>query len=213
MARRPANKEPLTEAQQALVLQYRGLACKLALQYWNRNREAHGFTEYDDVEQAAQVGLVRAARLYDPANPTKASFMTYAWFVVKDQIKKHVHAQHQIQIPEHLQAAIRGAKAKARPAYVEQAKKVYFTKSLEALPVHPHEAAYQPDLGAGLDARIAVEKAFRYMTPRERQVMVWKHVEGRTLAEIGGYLGVSRERVRQVLKAAAERARRGLRAR
>jgi RNA polymerase sigma factor (sigma-70 family) len=74
---------------------------------------------------------------------------------------------------------------------------------------------YEPgDDGAGMDkatgaidARARVAELMRYLSPRQRRIIKARFFQGRELYEIGQELGVCRERVRQIEKAAIGRMR------
>jgi RNA polymerase sigma factor (sigma-70 family) len=74
---------------------------------------------------------------------------------------------------------------------------------------------YQPgDDGAGMDeatgaidARNKVAELMRYLSPRQRRIIKARFYDGRELHEIAEELGICRERVRQIEKAAIGRMR------
>lgn len=63
-----------------MVLDHLGLARKIAYRYLNTPMEL------DDLEQTARLGLIRAARAYDPGRGI--AFSTFAWRVIENEINK-----------------------------------------------------------------------------------------------------------------------------
>ena len=52
-----------------------------------------------------------------------------------------------------------------------------------------------------------IKKAFATLSPREKEVLKWRHVDHLTLDETGKIYGVTRERIRQVEKKAVRKIR------
>src|SRR5689334_16299152 len=73
--------EELSAAASELVLNHLGVAHGIARRYRNRGIAA------DDLEQVARLGLVKAARSYDPAK--QADFLAYAVPTVRGEVRKH----------------------------------------------------------------------------------------------------------------------------
>lgn len=61
------------------------LAHKLAKYYFDRSNGLH---EYDDLYQAARLGIVSASRTFKPE--LGFEFITYAWNCAKNSVKKHL---------------------------------------------------------------------------------------------------------------------------
>lgn len=73
--------EELSPAASELVLNHLGVAHGIARRYRNRGVAA------DDLEQVARLGLVKAARSYDPAK--QADFLAYAVPTIRGEVRKH----------------------------------------------------------------------------------------------------------------------------
>jgi len=61
------------------------LAHKLAKYYFDRSA---GRYEYDDLYQAARLGIVNASRTFNP--DLGYEFITHAWHCAKNSVKKHM---------------------------------------------------------------------------------------------------------------------------
>jgi len=147
----------------------------------NLNRLGHMY-DYEDLLNHARLALWRAHRTFDPSGG--AGFQTYSWSVI-------VHA---------FNALHKGASSKKRRDMVrsfsieaEQEDSNFQLRS----PSKPADAA----ISASEDAR-AVRAALECLGDRERRVVLSRLYEDKTLLEIGGEMGVTRERVRQLEKKA-----------
>jgi RNA polymerase sigma factor (sigma-70 family) len=96
-------------ARNRLVIQYAGLANKLAGQLWNRSALVRRLGGIDDVVQIAQLALIRSAELYRADNPTKASFCTYAHRSIRRRIINDAQDAGLIRLPRYLVQRLHGS--------------------------------------------------------------------------------------------------------
>jgi RNA polymerase sigma-B factor len=77
----PSVPAELSSVASDLVMSHLGVAHGIARRYRNRGIAA------DDLEQVARLGLVKAARSYDPAK--QADFLAYAVPTIRGEVRKH----------------------------------------------------------------------------------------------------------------------------
>ena len=139
--------------------------------------QLHRLGGFDELVSVGNLGLIRAARLYDPkrvgSNGEPAAFNTFAVWPIRSAIHAHLR--------------IAGA-AKRRDDRTYGADNFEVFASREPGPL---EAAELNEL------RETVQDALQRLDPRDAKVITM-HMGGRTLEEIGGRLGLTRERARQL---------------
>ena len=150
-----------------------------------------------DLYQDGLTGLIRAAELYDPARGTR--FSTYACRSIFDAVMKGVKRAEPAWIPEYIHGEERAEiRERLRPVRLDQDNSDGDT--LAALV--PARGPEEPPTRYDLERVLA-----RCGTERERQGIAGR-ARGETLDEVGRRLGITRERVRQIQRAATERLRR-----
>ena len=169
----------LTPDQQKLVLDNRGFAGACARYWFRRNPHA----DYEDLRQAAYLGLTQAAEKFDVGRGLK--FITYANFWVAKECREVSRKTAIEYVTRH------GWRSGYRP--------------LEPLPLEhiAHRATQPISPTPVVDAEAILD---RVPDDRERLVLrLWMH--GARLVDIGRRLGVSRERARQIKLRGVERCR------
>jgi RNA polymerase sigma-B factor len=194
-------------------------------------RGAHKFwrsgLERNDLEQVAAIGLIKAARRYDPTMPTP--FEAYAWLMIVGELMHHVRdSERAIRIPRRVQGLER-AFARAHEALLltlgrepsdaelAEALGVLAPAIVElrqarglAVPLRIDECgAERIALGSSLDLedRILVDDAFAALDRNERYIIVGIYLLGLTQLEIGRRLDLSAKRVSRMHQAALGRMR------
>lgn len=150
----------------------------------------HGVLSYEDRIQAARIGLWKAILHHDP---TKAKLSTFA---VRVMINEILHTgEDERAIPQPPTAYVRYDNA---PMLVEDILSV----------VADHHPNPEQELLAREESAILVEKATRVVRQRKRKGATWTASdvaamisEGHRPAQVARILGVSRERIRQVVAA------------
>ncbi len=153
--------------------------------------------DIDDIRQDGFMGLIQAYRTWDPAKG--ASFKTWATYMVRFWVN-HIGARN-ADLNEH------NAWLRDRDAYNEFKKIISLDQALEQLQDHsPYfrdesaEAAFDLDSGPGFDDLLAPVKDVRL-----RFVLVERFVKSRKYDDIGMELGVSKQRVEQLVKKALDK--------
>lgn len=216
-----------TEVIRTRVEQNLRLVVSVARTYAPLLRE-RGALDLADLIQEGNLGLLEAARRYDPEHGSQ--FSTYAVWWIRQAILRAIRAADTIRLPDYLQLRLH---ALAREETEKQARAaspglvpVPRTVSLEGLThqerrqvwercdpqaLDPAEAIGDPE-GTEEQQRWLAEAMQRWLTPRQRTVMEallgwgdrWRPA---TLVELARELGVHPERVRQVREAALARLR------
>lgn len=152
----------------------------------------------EDVYQEACVCLIHAVRLYDPANPYGASFLTYAYRSLWSYLKHRAKSYGVIALPT--------ANSERNEPHVERA--------LEVMPLTTPVASHrvrlddpkakvkdllqsrEPDPAETI-ADASVWDALESLREPDRQIVRMLHVEGCTLEAVKAALGLTRVRVRE----------------
>lgn len=137
----------------------------------------------DELRSAACEGVIRGARNYDP--PPEIGYENYTYIVnavfsyVRTRVARVSVARGRLpEVSEHYEDG---------------------TRLMDSVPDRPHrDDAVTADV---------LEVYWPRLTERERVVLVGLYLCRRKLREVGGLLGVSRERVRQIQAAAVARLR------
>jgi RNA polymerase sigma factor (sigma-70 family) len=184
----------------------------LLLAKWVAARYVGRGLDRDDLDQAAVLGLMRAAQLFDPRRGVK--FTTYATWWCRQFVRRAIENEAKtIRLPAHvLQSLGRRARAHARgeqllqPSECESAalRALWFTA-----PDEDEEQSFEPaddadgpgELTQRSELGHAVRDAIGKLPERLRTIIERRFgigCEKENLREIGERLGVSRERVRQL---------------
>jgi RNA polymerase sigma factor (sigma-70 family) len=234
-----AEKELYKKVEKMVVANVR-LVVKAAIEY--SKKKQNDVLELSDLVQEGTLGLIEAAKKFDPDKGFR--FSTYAYWWIKQTITRAIYTKtDQIRLPFHIYEGIgKIAKtdeilnphllAKKLPYSPDQVQRILdamrsrkilslnapikisgkqIDKDLEDLLTNPHQPSPQEQ---------AISKAFlqelqeilkERLTEKERKVVVLRFGldEGgeRTLQEVGAIMGVSRERVRQIVNKALKKLR------
>ena len=164
---------------QRRVQTYSPLAYQLA---WKFARHSARDVPADELISEALFGLTYAAGLFDESRGVP--FGAYATLVIRHRL---------------IQAIFRWRRARR---IVAPLPVLSDEETWEAEDDHP-----PPDAHAGVAAREMCERVRRILPARWYDALCLHHVEGHSLTEVGARLGISRERVRQLLDKAHEQAR------
>lgn len=184
--------------------------------------------DLDELVQEGNIGLLRAAELYNPDHfkGKHTKFSTYATWWITQSMRRFAQGLGMIHIPSHLHSAIYAIDkgrleesdfSQCEQKRIKQARRVRGTVSLEGLRARvcsTHgdflEASVEPSLDGVSDREQVEELLKRIPDKRSRKVVILKFgLDGggeRTLEQIGKAIGsVTRERARQILVRALER--------
>ena len=199
------------------------VARSMAARY--RNRGIDG----DDLEQVALMGLVKAARRFDPT--AGHDFMSYAVPTVRGELRRHFRdSGWMIRVPrrvQQMQARIKDAQqelesrlgASPRPSQVAAHLDVDVDEVIEALAAdgcfRPASIDSRGDdqergtiadaLGdedrelSALVARLALDTAVNRLSEREQQILRWRFEDERTQEEIADLVGLTQAQVSRTL--------------
>jgi RNA polymerase sigma factor (sigma-70 family) len=172
----PGRRAPLTPAQRAQVADNLNIARWAVRNYIPTLRP--GGPDFDDAVSVAFLGLVEAARRYDPG---RASFMRYALYWCRAGLRRWWAARHR-----------RGLRQVGRAARV-----VSLDRDLGGRRIAAGLRAPAADPGDRHDTEVVL-RALSDLPNRHREAVDLTLLQGLTLAQAGRHLGVSGERVRQV---------------
>jgi RNA polymerase sigma factor (sigma-70 family) len=189
---------------------------RYAIKVASRQRRA---TPLDDAVQEASIGLMRAFDKYDPDRGVR--FLTYATWWVRAQLDAYTSRDATLlRVPRQCgqimrEVSKRGAQSR-READVARALRAPVW--LDDAPVPPEETTSSPDYVERLvDAHMTrerVEARLRSLPERTRDILRRRYGfdtgDEETLQSIADSYGLSRERVRQLAKAAAAYLRAGM---
>jgi RNA polymerase sigma factor for flagellar operon FliA len=194
------------------------------------------FVEVEDLVQAGMIGLIDAARAFDPAKGS--NFEAFAYLRVRgamfDEIRRlsyqprsavainKAHAESanelstqlgrnptQVELAEFMQKD-------AESLQQERSRAIRFdTSSIDAQPELVEnlsaDDSSRPDVQVEASEFMeAVQQAITQLPERDQMVIQLYYVEEMTLKEIGAVIGVGESRVSQILSAAAKSLRRTL---
>lgn len=191
---------------------------------------------YDDRLQACLIGLLKAIRGYDPS---ESRFSTYAAVCMGNELSALAAKQgYRIAVPEHAAGQVRRAAClhavgtqpvaedirtrtnQARPTLEALAAVPGPAYSLDQPtdgdpnPLHdriPSNAPDPADEVADRQDRAAMSRALLdVLDPRSRRICEQYYVAGRTMREISAEVGVTYQRVQQILVAAVARIRKAI---
>jgi RNA polymerase sigma factor (sigma-70 family) len=167
--------------------------------------------DYDDLFAAGCLGLLRAAKNFEPTRGF--AFATYALWWVRHYVTREVeNVASTVRYPVHYQAKCRAAGQSTRPTVhrLDLPIRGGDDETSTRLDVLPDEDAPLPDEDA--DARRAPARLAELMnrarlSPRQRFVLRMRAEHSETLGQVGKRIGLSRERIRQIERQAIMRLR------
>lgn len=157
---------------------------------------------WDDAVSAATLGLVEAARRYDPERGTR--FATFAVWYCRSRVQDAAAAGGVVSVPRIDRGARRREETATRAALATARHRPLAADWEESMP-HADASAVR-DAEAAAHAAARVGPLLRRLDARSREVVLAR-LSGETLADVGRRLGVTRERVRQIQAKAMRRLR------
>ncbi len=169
--------------------------------------------DYEDAVAAGLVGLVEAGSRHDPSRGD--NFPAYACRRVRGAVLDAIRAL------DHLPQGARKRRARSHlgsvvcddglpppPMSLSRLSGQTEEGDVQGLDIADEDPFFSPEWFADRSETLReLEGALRALPPREREVICLRYWEHRTLADVGGRLGVSGGRVRQIEKRALERLR------
>ncbi|HEU4337924.1 MAG TPA: SigB/SigF/SigG family RNA polymerase sigma factor [Nocardioides sp.] len=215
-ARRRELVDQLIEANAAV-------ARSMAARYRNRG------IDVEDLEQVALIGLIKAARRFDPA--AGHDFMSYAVPTVRGELRRHFRdSGWMIRVPrrvQQMQARIRDAQQELesrlggspRPSQLAAHLGVDVDEVVEALaadgcfrPASIDNRGDEQERGtiadvlghedrdlAALEAKLALDAVVNRLSQREQQILRWRFEDERTQQEIADLVGLTQAQVSRTL--------------
>jgi len=218
-------------AEEDLVLQHVGLAYSLAGRYMARGEDL------DDLRQVATLGLVKAARRYDPNRGVK--FATYATANIVGEIKRHfrdkrwgVHvprADQELYLrvrdaadglstqlgrsPTVAEIADRAGVSSDDVVLAQELSMMFELRSLDAVKRNEAGDERRIDLGETdssfelIESLVNLRPALAALTEDERQLISLRFADGLSQSDIGHRIGVSQMQVSRMLSSTLARLR------
>lgn len=204
-----------------------------------RRYEGRGI-EKEDLRQVASLGLVKAARSFDPTLGT--DFLSFAVPTIRGELRRWFRDRGWMVRPprpvQDLQAGIIAAQdtlvqelgRTARPSELAAHLSVDVDQVIEAVSASglftvdsldvklsggraPHDRLAFRDTGfASAEARIVLGPLVRELSSRERRILELRFFQGASQAEIGEQLGVTQAQVSRLLTSICRRLRQRLQA-
>ena len=215
--------EPEAEPNYAVIRDHLALADRLALRYAGRGQA------YEDLQQVAYLGLVLAAKRFDPTR--EVTFATFAHATVSGELKRHFrdHAW-QLRVSRSVQEtylAVRGAAEELQresgrsPTPAELAERTGTTveqvvdaieagaalhlESLDApvgddeVPATPRVLAFVEEGFARAEDRTWLVPALQTLPERERLILKLRFFDGMPQSAIAAQVGISQMHVSRLL--------------
>lgn len=171
-----------------LLLRNRGIIFKAIFRYRGlAEQECH-----DDLIQAGECGLWRAAKKFDPSLGFK--FTTLAWRCVANGIKVEVRRHSTIYTPTHT-PGYESEKQRAR-CVVRMDDKSFNGVGFEAV-ARFHETETPEGIAQQRDEKSLLAWAMSRLPERRREILA-SRLAGNALREVGDLFGITKERVRQL---------------
>lgn len=159
------------------LIKFDSLAHKIARHYFERSQ---GRYDYDDLYQAARLGIVSASRTFKP--DAGFAFITHAWTCAKNNVRKHMRDEHAvIKVPITADAST--------------AVRVVDSETASSL----LEFAVSNDDITESERSIVLAQAISDLPEKQRDVIQMIYYEGMTFEEVAPHLGVSRQYVHTLM--------------
>lgn len=179
----------------------------LGLVYTIANAYARGdrASERDDLVQEGTIGLMQAVEKFDPARGVK--FSTYAaWWINAAMLIYLQDKTSVVKLPEKRRRKGERQRTLSLDAKVDPNSDDPVTRG-ETIP----DAGPTPEERAEVDElRAAVRRGLERIPGKEAEILTLRFADELTLAEVGEFYGIARERVRQIQVRALCRLRRRL---
>lgn len=166
-------------------------------------------SDFNDLVQEGNIGLLRAASKYDPNRPEKFSTMAMPW--VTKCIREFCMSNNTVKIPFNAQYKIRKknkviAKIYTRTGHDLRQEKQSFSHQKEIEDKHCQFECDQIDLTSEKEKFVRVCKsAKKCLNEREVRIIKYKFLDSLNYKEIGKKEGISKQRVMQVLNRAIDK--------
>lgn len=162
---------------------YESLVCKFANSCYRKKKDyLDKFMDYEDVLQASYIGLMKAFERYEDGKG--ANFMTFAYMVIPQQIKRELFTHKRMSWLKNMGSV------------TSLDKKVFHDDDVTVADLLVSEEDFNIEDIVCSDIQ---KKLFNRLSKDDRNILVWYNVDGFTLEDIGNRIGVTRERVRQIL--------------
>ena len=155
------------EERNALVIQYQGLAHKLARQLYNRSRLIRRLGEVQDAVSVAQLALLRSAERWQEGHASGANFMTYASRAIHRWLYMQAAAQGPIKLTPWILEQLH-KDATQDTVLVARARACWDCESLRA---ERAERELSDGINETSPASDALEKAIRELNPPDRLLL------------------------------------------
>lgn len=221
-----------TRSSDELALRNLSLAESVARRYYR-----HDAARDEDLLQVAYIGLVKAARRYDPAKGD--AFAAFAVPTISGEIKRHLRDNGWFIRPPRAVQELRARVRDATPELVQRlgrapgAAEMAVELGVTTAQVEEAVACQQNITAASLDVRVGADQndtlgdliadehddaqrseaaailwsGSRALTPRERRVVQLRWFEDRTQQEIAREIGVTQMQVSRILSKTLDRLR------
>ncbi len=177
----------------ALVSANLGLVRAFVLRFARTRPHLARRVGFEDLLQHGYIGLICGAQRWDESRGVR--FSTYAWFWIRQTVLRACQQADLIRIPCYLRGRQRS----------DLRRRLHCESLQDLLAVGEEPQARAADLDPGDLAEIL--EAVDTLGERHRRVVRWRFLHGWTLEAISRQLGVTKERVRQILDAAVAKLR------
>lgn len=185
------------DALTALYLNNQRLLYKLVSKYQGIAQER--LLDPEDLEQYAYLGLVRALKYFDPAKPYR--FTTYLSRNVMNTVREALGLRYSKEHPKQTDTISLDAPLPGR-----EDDEITLLDALESPEPSPAKQIENGELQEQLRAAIGT------LSPRQRQVIRLRYIDGMKLREIAERIGISHQGVLSAERNALEKLRKSLRA-
>lgn len=171
--------------EEEVVIKYEALVYKLARkQYIKKKDLMDRDMSFEDLVQLGYIGLLDAYRSYEEGKG--ANFMTYAYTCIPNRIVRDGFRPRRVKTMMALDSGV----SLDAPVKTDKGEDTSYGDLLAG------EDDYNIESTVYEDIRV---KLFNKLSSREKQILTMYNLEEKTLDEIGQKIGLTRERVRQII--------------